>query len=166
MMPVPPIASAGTGVQLGLQQMLMDHHCALETACQALLAQAYVDDPRQLVLHYRAFERSMLEHIAAEDALLLPAYAEHDPDDARSIRADHVAIQELLFRVGIEVELHSVRVDTVKQLIEQLQAHAAREDATMYPWGQDHLPLSIRRQLFVRIGRSLRALVRPRPPGE
>ena len=60
----------------------------------------------------------------------------------------------------LDVELHIVRVDTVKRLIETLQAHAAHEDAAMYPWAQEHLPLTLQRQLFVRIGRSLRALVR------
>lgn len=147
-----------------MQRLLLKHHRALETACQALLAHTYGDDPRELVFNYRAFERSTLEHIAAEEDLLLPAYAEHAPEDARSIRDDHVAIRQLLFRVGIDVELHSVRVDTVKQLIEKLQAHAAREDAAMYPWAQEHLPLTLQRQLFVRIGRSLRSLVRQRPP--
>lgn len=141
----------------------MEHHRALETACQALLAQTYSDDPRELVLHYRLFERSMLEHLAAEDDLILPAYAEYAGADARSIRDEHVAIRELLFRVCVDVELHIVRVATVKDLIERLQVHAAHEDAAMYPWAQDHLPLSTRRQLFVRIGRSLRALVRQRP---
>lgn len=164
MMSVPPTTGAGAGVQSRLQQLLVEHHRALETACQALLAHTHGDDPRELVFNYRAFERSTLEHIAAEDDLLLPAYAEHAPDDARSLRDDHVAIRQLLFRIGIDVELHIVRVDTVKRLIETLQAHAAHEDAAMYPWVQEHLPLTLQRQLFVRIGRSLRALVRQRPP--
>lgn len=158
------MTGAGAGVQSRLQRLLVEHHRALETACQALLAHTYGDDPRELVFNYRDFERSTLEHIAAEDDLLLPAYAEHAPDDARSLRDDHVAIRQLLFRIGIDVELHIVRVDTVKQLIETLQAHAAHEDAAMYPWAQEHLPLTLQRQLFVRIGRSLRSLVRQRPP--
>lgn len=147
-----------------MQRLLVEHHRALETACQTLLAQTYLDDPRELVFHYRAFERATLEHLAAEDDLILPDYAERVPDDARSIRDDHAAIRQLLFRIGIDVELHVVRVDTVKELIEKLQVHAAHEDAAMYPWAQDHLPLSTRRQLFVRIGRSLRSLVARRPP--
>jgi hypothetical protein len=163
MMSVPPTTEVGAGVQARLQPLLVEHHRALETACQALLAQTYGDDPRELIFHYRTFERATLEHLAAEEDLLLPAYAERAPDDAGAIRGDHAAIRQLLFRVGIDVELHIVRVDTVKRLIETLQTHAAHEDAAMYPWAQDNLPLSLRRQLFVRIGRSLRSLIRQRP---
>lgn len=158
-MSVPPITRAGAGVQARLQPLLVEHHRTLETACQALLTHTYGDDPRELVFHYRAFERSTIEHLAAEDELLLPAYAEHAAEEARSLRDDHVAIRKLLFRIGIDVELHIVRVDTVKQLIETLQAHAAHEDAALYPWAQEHLPLPLRRQLFVRIGHSLRSLI-------
>lgn len=158
------MTGAAAGGQARLQPLLVEHHRALETACQALLAQTYGDDPRDLIFHYRVFERSMLEHLAAEEELLLPAYAEHAPDDAGAIRDDHAAIRQLLLRVGVDVELHTVRVDAVKRLIETLQTHAGREDAAMYPWAQERLPLSLRRQLFVRIGRSLRSLVGQRPP--
>ena len=158
-MSVLPIAGTGGAVQTRLHRVLLEHHRALETACEALLANTYGDDPRNLVFAYRSFERSMLEHLAAEDELILPAYAESAAADAQWIRDDHVAIRELLFQIGVDVELHIVRVETVKRLIEKLQAHAVREDAAMYPWAQAHLPLTTRRWLFVRIGRALRALL-------
>ncbi|HEX8108028.1 MAG TPA: hemerythrin domain-containing protein [Kofleriaceae bacterium] len=143
-----------------LRLLLAEHHRELETACRALLGHTYGEDPRELSLQYRAFERSTLDHLAAEEELILPAYADHDPDDAAAIRREHATIRRLLFQVGIEVELHIVRAGTVKRLIDVLQAHAAREDASVYRWAQDHLPLSTRRQLFVRIGHALRTLAR------
>lgn len=129
-----------------------------------MLGTTYQGDPRELISQYRRFERSTLEHLAAEEELILPAYADEDPGDARALYDDHVQLRQLLFRIGVEVELHVVRADTVKRMIAELSAHAAREDAAMYPWAQVHLPLTTRRQLFVRIGRSLRALTRTRPP--
>jgi len=150
------------GSQRGPTQLVAEHHRELERACQALLAPTYGDDPRELALQYRGFERSTLDHLAAEEELILPAYADHAPEDARAIRDEHAAIRKLLLRIGVEVELHFVREPTVKQLVDTLRAHAVREELSMYRWAADHLPLSTRRQLFVRIGRSLRELVRAR----
>lgn len=140
--------------------LLADHHHAIEVACHALLSRTYAGDPRALIAQYRAFESAVLDHLAAEEALILPAYAESAPADARAIRNDHAWLRQKLFQVGIEVELHLARAQTVRELIDQLHAHATREDASMYPWAQMHLPLSTKRLLFVRTGRSLRSLAR------
>ncbi len=155
----PSTTEAGALPRPGPRLLLAEHHHALERACRALLGYTYQDDPRELILQYRRFERSTLDHLAAEEELILPAYADEAPDDARVIHDDHVQIRQLLFRLGVEVELHVVRAETVERLVTTLQAHAAREDSAMYPWAQVHLPLSPRRQLFVRLGRSLRALL-------
>jgi Hemerythrin HHE cation binding domain len=149
-------AGAGNGPRL----LLADHHREIEAACRALLACTYADDPFQLIAQYRAFEHAVLDHLAAEEEVILPGYAEAAPAGARAIRADHAALRQQLLAVGVEVELHFVRAETVCRLIDQLNAHAAREDASMYPWAQLHLPLPAKRRLFVRIGRSLRALAR------
>lgn len=155
---VPPTVESDAGVRNQPRLLLPEHHRELEAACQALLDCTYGDDPRALILQYRAFEHATLDHLAAEEELILPAYMEHAPDEARVVWDEHAAIRQLLFRIGVEVELHIVQAATVKQLVDALQSHAAREDAAMYAWAQDHLPLSVRRQLFVRIGRSLRSL--------
>lgn len=98
------------------------------------------------------------DHGLSEDTIILPGFEGHAPAEAHALGLEHAAIRKLLLQLGIEVELHLVRLETVKHLIDTLHAHAAREDAWMYPWAQVYLPLSARRQLFVRIGRSLRVL--------
>jgi hypothetical protein len=138
--------------------LLADHHRAIEEACDALLACAYEDCSRSLTEQYRVLERAVLEHLEAEDTAILPTYAVDAPDEARTIGEEHAAIRQLLFHLGVEVELHLVRLESLRSLIATLHAHAAREELTMYPWAQTHLPLSAKRRLFVRIGRSLRAL--------
>lgn len=157
-------AGIDTGRSNGPRLLLADHHGEIDAACRALLVATYQDDPRALIEQYRRFERATLDHLAAEDELILPAYAEHDPADAGAIRDEHFAIRQLLYRVALDVELHVVRAEGLKRVIDTLRAHAAREDASMYPWAQVHLPLSVKRKLFVRIGRSLRMLGRSRVP--
>lgn len=151
-------AGLDAGAANGPRLLLADHHRQIEEACRALRARAYEDCPRVLMEQYRVLERAVLEHLVAEETVILPDYTRHDPEAAYAIRDEHAAIRQLLLRIGVEVELHVVRLETLQSLIDTLHAHAAREDVSMYPWAQVHLPLSTKRRLFVRIGRSLRAL--------
>jgi len=154
----PRAAGLEAGATNGPRLLLADHHRQIEEACSALRACAQVNGPRALVEQYRAFEQAVLDHLEAEETVILPDYAADHQEDAYAIREEHAEIRTLLFRIGVEVELHLVRLETLQGLIDMLHAHAAREDASMYPWAQVHLPLSTKRRLFVRIGRSLRKL--------
>jgi iron-sulfur cluster repair protein YtfE (RIC family) len=140
--------------------LLADHHREIDAGCQALLAGTYADDSLELIEQYRTFEHAILEHLAAEEELVLPSYAEAAPEDARRLQNDHAALRERLYEVGVAVELHAVRAQTLSALVDQLRIHAAREEEALYPWAQEHLALPAKRQLFARIGQSLRELAR------
>ena len=161
-------SSAGldAGAANGPRLLFADHHREIEAASNALLACAHEDCSWSLTEQYRVFERAVLEHLDAEETVILPDYTLYAPGAARELADQHAAIRQLLFRVGVEVELHIVRLETLRSLIALLHEHAAREDVTLYPWAQVHLPLSAKRRLFVRLGRSLRSLaaLRARPP--
>jgi hypothetical protein len=83
--------------------LLTDHHRGIEVACRTLLDRTYADDPRQLIEQYRAFEGAILDHFVAEEEIILPAYAESAPADARAILDDHVGLRRQLFQVGVDV---------------------------------------------------------------
>jgi hypothetical protein len=146
----------------GPRLLFADHHEQIEKSCDALRTAIYADDPLVLAERYRAFEHAMLEHMAAEEEHILPAYAADAPEDAAAIRATHDELRQQLFRIGVDVELHSVRAAALEQLVKTLRAHAALEDVRMYPWAQVHLPARTKRELFKRIGRSLRRLASTR----
>jgi hypothetical protein len=90
---------------------------------------------------WRSFEGQVLAHIQAEEDAILPAYAQAAPEAAAGIRADHQRLRELLARLGVEIDLHEIRLRTVKAMLESLRDHADREDRSMYPWAQRSLPL-------------------------
>lgn len=142
----------------GPRLLFADHHRGIEAAYRALLAATYTDDPRELVTQFKIFENEILEHMAAEEEVILPAYEHYVPADARAVRKDHGRIREQLTRIGIDCDLHAIRADTMEELITELRTHAAREDLQMYRWAQIHLPLDTKRALFVRLGTSLRRL--------
>jgi hypothetical protein len=123
----------------GRQAILLDdHHTRLERVCTQLLSEAYADDTRALCECWRTFEAEVNDHMAAEEELILPAYESIAPAEAQAIRDEHRALREILQRLGVEVDLHQIRVETVRALLEGLRAHAEREDAAMYPWAATH----------------------------
>ena len=142
----------------GPKLLFADHHREIEIECRELLSRTYADDLLELIDAYRCFERAVLDHLAAEEATVLPAYAEVAPQEAHLIRQSHAEIRQQLAAIGVEVELHIVRAQTVTRLVDLLRAHAQREEAAMYPWAQVHLPLHDKRHLFVTLGLSLRRM--------
>ena len=139
----------------GLRLLLPDHHRRLEAKCNELLAWAYTDDFRELTARWRELEAELLDHIAAEEEVILPGYAKHAPDDAKRILEDHARIRELVTPVGVEIELHQTRASRLRLLTEALAAHAEHEDSLMYPWAELNLVQVAQHLLFTRIGRWL-----------
>lgn len=137
----------------GLAILLPDHHVRLEAICTELLSAAAADDGREVTITWRELEEELLDHMAAEEEIILPGYGEHAPDDARRIRDEHVRLRALLTPLGVEVELHEVRATRLRQLAHLLHAHAAHEDAEMYPWAEAHLGAAAHHALWVRISR-------------
>ena len=144
----------------GPRLLLAEHHDAMDNACEELRVGVEIDDPLDLVTRYRAFERDVLDHLALEEELILPAYALDEPGDARRIASEHDELRRLLYQLGIEAELHCVRAESIEALIQLLKAHGRREDTRMYPWAQVHLPSSTKRQVFARVRMLLRRLSR------
>lgn len=140
----------------GLQALLLDHHAEIESACLELMGAAFVDDPPTLAIRWNAFEHNLLDHIATEEKLLIPAYQTDEPEQAQEIRADHILLRDMLERVAIDVELHVIRIERLKELVELLRAHAHHEETTLYPWTQHHVPTILRKQLIARLGKLVR----------
>lgn len=153
----PHAALVGT---MNPRALMTEHHREVETACCSLLGCTYADDPKVLLETYRRFEQEILEHLRAEEELLLPGYAEFAPHDARKLREEHDELRRALFRIGVDVELHAVRVHHVDHLIAELRAHAAHEDTGLYTWAAAHLSAVKAEQLLDRIRHSLTALRR------
>lgn len=142
----------------GPRLLFADHHQRVEAGFRALLAATYADSPSDLVAHFREFKRELLDHLAAEEETILPAYEHFHPEDARRLRDDHARIRQSLMRIGVDAELHLIREQDVEALIRELRAHASHEDVHMYRWAQVHLPLGAKDALAVRIAAWLRRL--------
>ena len=133
--------------------LLPDHHRRLAAKCRELLASAHTDDHRAVVAAWWEVEAELLDHMAAEEEVILPLYQRHSPDDAKRILDDHAQIRELVTPVGVEIELHEARARRLRVLVEALDAHADHGDRLMYPWALRKLPELARHLLVSRIGR-------------
>ncbi len=142
----------------GPRLLFAEHHRSLHRAGEDLMGRAHEDDRFSLVAEYRTFEHQILEHMRAEEDVILPAFAEVDPVEAAAIREGHDAIRKQLEQTALEVELHCVRIETIASLLATLDDHAKREDRTMYPWAQVHLSDESRTAIGTRLMSGIRAL--------
>lgn len=154
--------NVSTAVESGPRLLLQEHHDALQLACRDLMAGVYTDDTFSLTSRYRQFERAVLEHIDVEERQLVPGFTQYSRLDARMILMQHTEIRDQLYRLGIDLELHRARAERFATLIETLQRHVTFEEATLYPWARENLSAHGKREQFVRLGHSLRALSRLR----
>lgn len=83
---------------------------------------------------------------------MIPALLQVNEREARAISAEHRHIRARLTELGAGVDLHIVRLKTVRAFIDELRAHANHEDKMLYQWADEHLGESDRAIL-------LRALV-------
>ncbi len=144
--------------QNGPQLLFAEHHRSLRRAAEDLMARAHEDDCFSLVAEFRAFEKQILEHVQAEEDIVLPAYAVAFPEEAAEIRRGHAAIRKQLEQTALDCELHSIRIEAIRDLLAKLEDHAKYEDQTMYPWAQVHLPVASRNAIGTILRTSIRKL--------
>jgi predicted NAD/FAD-binding protein len=140
--------------------LFAEHHRSLRRAGEDLIARCHEDNSFALVAEYRVFERQVLEHMRAEEEVVLPAFAEVDPEEAAALLDAHQALRKQLERTALDVELHAIRLESIRSLLAALDEHAKREDQKMYPWAQVHLPAPSREAIAARLFASIRKLAK------
>ena len=136
-----------TNREPSLRSVMADDHARLERLFDGLVAEAACGDPVELLDEWRAFERSLLAHLEVEEAHLLPAFGQSAPTEAQGLLDEHTQIREKLTELGIDLELHCLSADRVRAFIDDLRAHAAREEGLLYPWAARQLGGPARKEL-------------------
>ena len=130
---------------------LARHHQGLEQAFDAIVVRADGGDAATLRAAWDAFERELLRHMEIEDIELLPLFERAQPDEGHALREEHDEIRENLFELGLALDLRELRAAQVRAFADRLRAHARREDQTLYPWLEGHVP----QQTWHELGRDL-----------
>ena len=115
------------------------------------MSAGFTDDSRDLVMLWGKVERELLEHMAAEERLVFPAYQRADPENAQDLRDEHAVLREHALELGIAIQLHTVRREQLHRFVEELRAHARNEEASLYRWAQGNLDASHRHTLLALV---------------
>jgi hypothetical protein len=140
--------------------LLAEHHRSLRRAGEDLMGRCHEDNSLAVIAEFRVFERQVLEHMRLEEEIVVPAFAEVDPDEAVAILDAHRLLRKQLERGAVDIERHSLRLPTMRGLLDALDDHAKREDSKMYPWAQIHLPAKTRDAIGERMFASMRRLAK------
>ncbi len=138
-------------------RFLADHR-TIEGLLEGLLAAFEANDREGVQRLWTAFESSLLVHLEAEEKLMIPEFLRHRERDARALLAEHNHLRARLNALGTGIDLHIVRLEAARAFIEDLRAHARREDA-LYAWADCHLAEQPRASLLGALTRAVRAVV-------
>ncbi|HET7503496.1 MAG TPA: hemerythrin domain-containing protein [Kofleriaceae bacterium] len=131
-----------------VEDVLGAHHREIEAECFEIMSAGFADEPRDLTMRWAKVERELLEHMAAEERLIFPAYQHADPENAQDLRDEHAVLREHALEIGIAIQLHTIRCEQLQQFVDELRAHAVHEEASVYRWAQTHLDRSRRHTLL------------------
>ncbi len=129
---------------------LLSDHRALDVLFDMLLRDIKGGDPATCQATWSRFEQALLNHIDAEEVFLLPSFDRMDPSEVAGIRQEHATLRHLLADMGVRLELHVVREEHVRRLIDMLRRHAHREEAILYRWA-NQLPQDLADSLTRRL---------------
>ncbi len=122
-----------------IRTILGDDHQRLEESFQTIVTAAGYQDPSEVHEAWQAFERQLLAHLDAEEAHVLPMFSKSQPKEAREILDVHARIRGRLVALAIDLDLHCLKLEQVKSFVDELRAHAAREELVLYPWAARQL---------------------------
>jgi hemerythrin-like domain-containing protein len=131
--------------------LVMDHE-QLDVLLEELI-HAYETNDREIAARaYGEVERILARHLDAEEQLLFPEFARSEPEETKRLRDDHRRIRMRVEELGIGVDLHATRIGAIRELVQMLRTHAAREDALLYRWAdREFSDPAVRAQLSISL---------------
>jgi hemerythrin-like domain-containing protein len=123
----------------GLRALLAREHRELDQLFEALLNALQADARDDALRLWSAFDDGLCRHMALEEKHLLPLLQQQDAREVEELLKEHEDIRAKLAELGVGVDLHEIRVQTVSDFVEQLRRHARREDALAYRWAQQNV---------------------------
>lgn len=123
----------------GLRDRLIADHHRLDELLQRTLEVVEADDREGIAEIFTEFDSRLRTHLEAEERHLLPHFLQADPRACRAILEDHKHIRARLLELGTAVDLHTLRLESVRQFAAELRAHANHEDKVFYRWVESNI---------------------------
>jgi hemerythrin HHE cation binding domain-containing protein len=119
------------------RETLRHEHDMLGGLCDDLINRAESGDWHECDAVWDEFGRVLEAHMNLEEATFLPVFGAEGPEQALlvdRIRHEHQDIRRTVERLGVAVQVHTLRADDVRELVALLRRHAALEDTSLYAW--------------------------------
>jgi hypothetical protein len=134
-----------------------EEHAALDAAVRCALSAAQDADPCALGVAWTDLERRLFSHLEFEETQLFPLLVGSYPGEVQQLLDDHQRLRHLVGELGIGCDLHTLNQRGVEQLMQALDEHAGREDANLYRWLDEAVPVDTRRHLMDLFVKMVRA---------
>lgn len=151
--------AATTVHEPSLRELMLAEHEDLAVLLDEVGAAFDTGDRDIAAKAFRELELRLADHLAFEDAELLPALAEVEPTEAAALAEAHRALRTLMTELGVGVDLHVTRASAIAALVAALREHAHREDALLYRWAEERFDHPTRAPWIDRLRTRVRRLV-------
>lgn len=153
-----PMAKSREETREAIHTVLARDHRELDQLFDALLEALQADAREDALRLWAAFDDGLCRHMALEEGHILPSLSEQEPAEVKALLEEHEQIRAKLHELGVGIDLHEIRVQTVSDFIEQLRRHASREDELAYRLAQQRVPSAQQDELrgALASGRALR----------
>ncbi len=121
-------------------------HESFEKRFEALSRAAHEGDWTDVDVLWGPFETDLREHMAFEERELFAGFAATGPDQAgvvKTLGEQHEEIREQLSNIGVQIQLHAIRAETIDAFVKALHLHNTVESAHFYPWVDQQLEAAI-----------------------
>ena len=136
------VMTATSELDTSLYAYMVRDHASLDTLYASVLT-AMGSTADQLDTVWTLFDHHLRSHMEAEERFVIPALAKVDRLAALTLLREHNQIREEMLELGVACNLHELRFARSQELVAQLRDHAAREDALLYRWADQHLDLKL-----------------------
>lgn len=144
--------------EAALTTSIRDHfladHERLQVLFERLLSAFEANDREDMSRLWTAFESGLLAHMEMEETYLIPTL-QHE--SGRALLEEHGHFRTRLSELGVALDLHAIRLETARALVDELRAHARIEDELLYQWADERLGERDRASLFDAVATRLRA---------
>jgi hemerythrin superfamily protein len=122
---------------MNVRESLGSDHDAINRRLSNLANAAEGADFPTILGVFRQVDRGLRAHIEGEERYLFEHFEGSHPDVIRELREDHERFRRALDELMIQTELHTLRKESIDDLVAELRAHAAKENRTLYEWAEE-----------------------------
>ena len=129
-----PAGEPSAASEPSIAELLTGDHQRLDRLFQAIAVEAALGDSELLHRQWTAFGQELTRHMDVEEVRIISAFSRAQPNEARRLLDDHARIRSRLTELAIDLDVHRLRPDRIRALVAELDDHARRESALLYPW--------------------------------